>query len=100
MSKNFETRFPQVYNYCKKANLDPRNDLIPVIPVAHYHIGGVKTDLSGRSSVEGLWCCGEVASTGIHGANRLASNSLLESLVFGKIVARGTASICPQCCAG
>ena len=87
MSKNFETRFPQVYNYCKKANLDPRNDLIPVIPVAHYHIGGVKTDLSGRSSVEGLWCCGEVASTGIHGANRLASNSLLESLVFGKIVA-------------
>ena len=82
MSKNFETRFPQVYNYCKKANLDPRNDLIPVIPVAHYHIGGVKTDLSGRSSVEGLWCCGEVASTGIHGANRLASNSLLESLVF------------------
>ena len=87
MSKNFETRFPQVYNYCKKANLDPRNDLIPVIPVAHYHIGGVKTDLSGKSSVEGLWCCGEVASTGIHGANRLASNSLLESLVFGKIVA-------------
>ena len=87
ISKDFETRFPQVYNYCKKANLDPRNDLIPVIPVAHYHIGGVKTDLSGRSSVEGLWCCGEVASTGIHGANRLASNSLLESLVFGKIVA-------------
>jgi len=87
MSQNFETRFPQVYNYCKKANLDPRKDLIPVIPVAHYHIGGVKTDLCGRSSIEGLWCCGEVASTGIHGANRLASNSLLESLVFGKIVA-------------
>ena len=61
---------------------------MPILPVAHYHIGGVKTDLNGKTSVEGLWCCGEVAATGIHGANRLASNSLLESMVFGRIVAK------------
>ena len=84
---DFETRFPQVHSYCVKAEIDPAKDLMPIIPVAHYHIGGVKTDLTGRTSVEGLWCCGEVAATGVHGANRLASNSLLEALVFGKIVA-------------
>ena len=87
IGKNFNTRFPQVYSYCKKADLDPEVDLLPILPVAHYHIGGVKTNLKGQTSVEGLWCCGEVAATGIHGANRLASNSLLESLVFAKIVA-------------
>ena len=87
MGSNFNTRFPQVSSYCENADLDPERDLLPIIPVAHYHIGGVKTDLKGQTSVEGLWCCGEVAATGIHGANRLASNSLLESLVFAKIVA-------------
>ena len=85
---NFETRFPQVHSYCVRAEINPEKDLMPIIPVAHYHIGGVKTDLTGRTSVEGLWCCGEVAATGVHGANRLASNSLLEALVFGKIVAQ------------
>ena len=87
IGSNFNTRFPQVSSYCENADLDPERDLLPIIPVAHYHIGGVKTDLKGQTSVEGLWCCGEVAATGIHGANRLASNSLLESLVFAKIVA-------------
>ncbi len=87
IGEHFETQFPQVHSYCVKAELDPSKDLMPIIPVAHYHIGGVKTDLTGRTSVEGLWCCGEVAATGVHGANRLASNSLLEALVFGKIVA-------------
>ena len=85
---NFESQFPQVHSYCLKAEIDPAKDLMPIIPVAHYHIGGVKTDLTGRTSVAGLWCCGEVAATGVHGANRLASNSLLEALVFGKIVAQ------------
>ena len=85
---NFELQFPQVHSYCVKAEIDPAKDLMPIIPVAHYHIGGVKTDLTGRTSVAGLWCCGEVAATGVHGANRLASNSLLEALVFGKIVAQ------------
>ncbi|MGY9025759.1 MAG: L-aspartate oxidase [Candidatus Pelagibacterales bacterium] len=84
---NFKSRFPQVHSYCVKAEIDPAKDLMPIIPVAHYHIGGVKTDITGRTSVDGLWCCGEVAATGVHGANRLASNSLLEALVFGKIVA-------------
>ena len=88
IGENFNTRFPQVSSYCKKADLDPELDLLPILPVAHYHIGGVKTNLKGQTSVEGLWCCGEVAATGIHGANRLASNSLLESLVFAKIVAK------------
>ena len=87
IGKDFGQRFPQVQSYCEKADIDPSSELIPIIPVAHYHIGGVKTDLKGRSSVEGLWCCGEVAATGLHGANRLASNSILESLVFAKIVA-------------
>ena len=85
---NFELQFPQVHSYCVKAEIDPAKDLMPIIPVAHYHIGGVKTYLTGRTSVAGLWCCGEVAATGVHGANRLASNSLLEALVFGKIVAQ------------
>ena len=87
IGNDFGKQFPQVKSYCDKADIDPSSELIPIIPVAHYHIGGIKTDLKGRSSVEGLWCCGEVAATGIHGANRLASNSILESLVFAKIVA-------------
>jgi L-aspartate oxidase len=84
---DFKIKFPQVYSYCTKAGIDPSKEMMPIIPVAHYHIGGVKTDLRGRTSVEGLWCCGEASATGVHGANRLASNSLLEALVFGKIVA-------------
>ena len=88
IGKDFKKKFPQVHSYCIKAGIDPSKEMMPIIPVAHYHIGGVKTDLEGRTSVEGLWCCGEVSATGVHGANRLASNSLLEALVYGKIVAK------------
>ena len=93
ISNEFETKYPQVASYCQAAGLNPKIDLLPILPVAHYHIGGVKTDLEGKTSIEGLWCCGEVAATGIHGANRLASNSLLESMVFGRIVAKNINSL-------
>ena len=93
VSSKFETKYPQVASYCQAAGLNPKIDLLPILPVAHYHIGGVKTDLEGKTSIEGLWCCGEVAATGIHGANRLASNSLLESMVFGRIVAKNINSL-------
>ncbi len=75
--------FPTVTAHCRAAGIDPIHDLIPVTPAAHYHMGGIATGLDGRSTVEGLWAVGEVASTGLHGANRLASNSLLEAVVFG-----------------
>ncbi len=80
---HFPTAFPTVYALAMKAGIDPVKDLIPVAPAAHYHMGGIATDQQGRTSVEGLWAVGEVASTGLHGANRLASNSLLEAVVFG-----------------
>lgn len=76
-------RFPTVVDLCARQGLDPSQDLLPVSPAAHYHMGGVVTDLEGRTSVPGLRACGEVAFTGMHGANRLASNSLLEALVVG-----------------
>jgi L-aspartate oxidase len=79
----FAERFPTVYAACKSAGINPAEQLIPVAPAAHYHMGGIATDARGRSSLEGLWAVGECASTGLHGANRLASNSLLEALVFG-----------------
>lgn len=75
--------FPALLQACARASLNPAHDLIPVMPVAHYHMGGVATDLNGRTSVPGLWACGEVAATGLHGANRLASNSLMEAVVMG-----------------
>lgn len=77
-------RFPTIYKELLKVGLQMEKDLIPVIPAAHYLMGGVKTDLDGLSSLKGLYCCGEAACTGAHGANRLASNSLLEALVFAK----------------
>ena len=76
--------------------LDPRRQPIPVAPAAHYHMGGVDVDLEGRTSVAGLWAAGEVACTGVHGANRLASNSLLEALVFGARVARSVGEALAQ----
>lgn len=88
MIENFETRFPTIFDACKAAGLDPTHDLLPVSPAAHYYCGGIVTDLDGITSIDGLYAAGEVACTGIHGANRLASNSLLEGLVFGERVAQ------------
>jgi L-aspartate oxidase len=76
-------RFPRIYETCSSFGLDLASDMAPVCPAAHYMMGGVKTDLWGRTSVPGLYAAGETAATGVHGANRLASNSLLEGLVFG-----------------
>lgn len=84
-----KNRFPRIYATCLQYGLDITADLLPVRPAAHYAMGGVATDLNGNTSLEGLYAAGEVASTGVHGANRLASNSLLEGLVFG---ARAAAS--------
>ncbi len=79
----FPDAFPTVFAYCKSEGIDPRTDLIPVAPAAHYHMGGIAVDENARTSLPGLWAIGECASTGAHGANRLASNSLLEAVVFG-----------------
>ncbi|WP_224386480.1 L-aspartate oxidase [Pseudonocardia sp. ICBG1293] len=84
----FATRFPTVFASCREAGIDPRTDPIPVNPAAHYACGGVVTDTWGRTGVPGLYAAGEVARTGLHGANRLASNSLLEGLVVGERVVR------------
>ncbi|MDP8929700.1 MAG: L-aspartate oxidase [Actinomycetota bacterium] len=80
-------RFPTVYTACRRHGVDPTSEPVPITPAAHYHMGGVAVDARGRTSLPGLWACGEVACTGAHGANRLASNSLLEALVFASQVA-------------
>lgn len=79
----FPARFPTVFAGCEVAGIDPRTQGIPVAPAAHYHMGGIASDAWGRSTIPGLWVAGECAATGLHGANRLASNSLLEAIVFG-----------------
>ena len=84
----FADHFPTVFGACTAAGMDPSVTPIPVAPAAHYHLGGIATDVHGRTSLPGLWAVGECASTGLHGANRLASNSLLEGLVFGTRAAR------------
>ncbi|MHC5108671.1 MAG: L-aspartate oxidase [Planctomycetota bacterium] len=96
-------RFPHLAGLCREFQIDIRKDLIPVRPSAHYMVGGVNVNLQGETSINDLLACGEAAHTGVHGANRLASNSLLEGLVFGKIVgeqagqaAAGTANHQPQ----
>jgi L-aspartate oxidase len=91
----FATKFPGVTEFCRAAGIDPARDLIPVAPAVHYHMGGVATDMRGRTSLEGLWAAGEVASTGAHGANRLASNSLLEAAVYAARIAEDIKSL-PQ----
>lgn len=90
------SRFPTITAYCREAGVDPAHDLIPVAPAAHYASGGVRTDLQGRTSIKGLYACGEVACTGVHGANRLASNSLLEGLVFGRRIAADITANLPE----
>jgi L-aspartate oxidase len=88
MGERFTERFPGIFALCTARGIDPRVDLIPVTPAAHYMMGGIMTDLAGRSRLNHLYACGEVSHTGVHGANRLASNSLLEGLVFAERIAR------------
>ncbi len=96
VGSHFADEFPTVYGYCIEAGIDPVTQLIPVVPAAHYHMGGILTDADGRTSVDGLWACGEVTSTGAHGANRLASNSLLEAVVFAGRIAADIAGQLPS----
>ncbi|MER9947326.1 L-aspartate oxidase [Mesorhizobium sp. M0047] len=87
----FARQFPTIASACRGVGIDPARDLIPIRPAQHFHMGGVAVDLAGRTSVQGLWACGEVASTGLHGANRLASNSLIEAVVYARWVAESVA---------
>jgi L-aspartate oxidase len=94
--KDFKNRFPTIYASCVSNGIDPTKEKIPVAPASHYASGGVRVDLNGQSSVAGLYVCGESACTGAHGANRLASNSLLEGLVFGARIAAALAHDLPS----
>lgn len=87
--RGFASRFPTIYRLCLDCGIDMQAGLLPVIPAAHFLMGGIKTDEQGRTTVKGLYAIGEAACTGVHGANRLASNSLLEGLVFGQRTADG-----------
>jgi L-aspartate oxidase len=90
-ARAWEERFPTILASCRAHGIDPVSELIPVSPASHYVSGGVRTDLDGRASIPGLFACGEAACTGVHGANRLASNSLLEGLVFAARIGRALA---------
>jgi L-aspartate oxidase len=93
LGRAFTRRFPGIHALLRARGIDPLKDLIPVTPAAHYMMGGVVVDLAGRASLERLWACGEVSRTGVHGANRLASNSLLEGLVFAERVGNDVLSV-------
>ena len=95
IGEDFPDEFPTVTKYCRESGIDPVRQPIPVAPAAHYHMGGVLVDASGRSIIDGLWACGEAASTGAHGANRLASNSLLEAVVFAARIADDIQGLLP-----
>jgi L-aspartate oxidase len=96
LGEAIKTQFPAVAEACARNGIDPALSPIPVAAAAHYHMGGIATDTLGRASLDGLWVCGEASSTGLHGANRLASNGLLEALVFGRICAQDIASETPE----
>jgi L-aspartate oxidase len=91
IGEHFPHEFPAVFASCMAAGLDPRTNPIPVAPAAHYHMGGIGADTEGRTSLKGLFAVGECAATGVHGANRLASNSLLEAAAFGRRTGRAAA---------
>lgn len=93
---HFADLFPTVYASCKAAGIDPVTQPIPVVPAVHYHMGGVLVDADGKTTVDGLWAAGEVTSTGVHGANRLASNSLLEAVVFAARIAESIKGMLPE----
>src|SRR5215470_5634592 len=99
-AEHLKSRFPRIYETCLKHNIDLTVDLIPVRPAAHYLMGGIRTDLHGRTSLPGLYAAGEAACTGVHGANRLASNSLLEGLVFGARAAETMRGAAPAAARG
>lgn len=92
-----EKRFPNIFKTCLSYGIDMSKEYIPVAPAEHYCMGGIKTDIYGRTNIEGLYACGEAACNGIHGANRLASNSLLEGLVFGHKISCEIASLLDKC---
>jgi L-aspartate oxidase len=96
IGKDFAKRFPTVHASCIAAGIDPVTQAIPVVPAVHYHMGGVLVDADGRTSLDGLWAGGEVTSSGVHGANRLASNSLLEAVVFAGRVADSIKGMLPE----
>jgi L-aspartate oxidase len=96
IGEDFSERYPAVHAACAALGLDPAREPIPIAPAAHYHMGGVHVDGAGRTTLDGLWACGEVASTGAHGANRLASNALLEAIVFAARAAEDIHSLLPS----
>lgn len=96
IGKDFAKRFPTVHASCIAAGIDPVTQAIPVVPAVHYHMGGVLVDADGRTSLDGLWAAGEVTSSGVHGANRLASNSLLEAVVFAGRIADSIKGMLPE----
>ena len=96
LGEAIKTKYPAVADACARNGIDPAIDPIPVAAAAHYHMGGIATDTEGRASLGNLWVCGEASSTGLHGANRLASNGLLEALVFARICADGIAAAVPE----
>ncbi|SMX29646.1 L-aspartate oxidase [Pelagimonas phthalicica] len=96
LGERIKDLFPSVAEYCARNGIDPATQPIPVAPAAHYHMGGIATDTSGRANLDGLWVCGEASSTGLHGANRLASNGLLEALVYARICAEDIAAHIPE----
>lgn len=95
LGEAIKSQFPSVAEYCVRNNIDPAKEPIPVAPAAHYHMGGIAVNTKGRASLDGLWVCGEASSTGLHGANRLASNGLLEALVYARICAEGIGKTLP-----